>query len=121
MQSYNRKLGLATVIVALMSCFPLGTTHVRSRSQLVEVSPGISVYEVYPEEVYYADGYHWRRSGERWERSSDLDRGYTAVEINAVPSHVREVPQGQYVHYRRPNRGDDRKNAGSHPSERGNH
>ncbi len=95
-------LGFTVIGIMLASCVPIGASvRVRHERQLVEIMPGIYVYEDDPQEVFYVSGFYWRRHGSTWHRSSYYDRDYHEIDVNIVPSQVRVLPQGRYVHYRR--------------------
>jgi len=63
------------------------------------VSPGVQVVYDYDYPVFFADGYYWRYSNDRWYSSPYYNRGWS---VNyRVPVAVRGIHEPwRYSHYR---------------------
>jgi hypothetical protein len=79
-----------------------GATVRVTSPELVAVSPGVQVVADADEPLFYADGYYWLYRDGVWLRSDSYRGGFARMDVNMVPSEVREIPQPQvYAHYRR--------------------
>src|SRR6266436_9895015 len=63
--------------------------------ELVAISPDVQVIADSDEPMFYADGYYWLYRDNMWLRSDAYQRGFARVDVNIVPSNVREIRQPQ--------------------------
>ncbi len=72
---------------------------------LVVIAPGIQVVPDYDEEVFFASGWYWHRSGAHWFRSRGHAGGWVLCEPRFVPPGLARIPPGHYRKWHGPPHG----------------
>ena len=84
---------------------------------LVVVQPGVQVVQDFDEEVFYVRGYYWIRRDGHWYRARDHRGTWVYVEPRRVPPGLVRIPPGQYRHWRKEERKEERKAWKEHQKE----
>jgi hypothetical protein len=64
--------------------------------KLVVVSPGITVVEGSPEEVFFSGGFYWCRRPDGWYRSRRPGDHFAWIDARRVPPAFAHEPVGRY-------------------------